>query len=111
MGPLWISRSYVLSHVCSARLEHTHLHFGIGPPWDFDNHVEDSLLIIGVERNIMKGRHGRSILFNEDAVFECIGRADFSDSIATRGVRVVAPLTNRQRGHVKLLLRASIEMA
>jgi hypothetical protein len=32
------------------------LHLAIGPSWDFDNHVEDSLGLIGVEGNIVEWR-------------------------------------------------------
>lgn len=31
-------------------------HFCIGPPRDFDDHVEDAILLINVEGNIMKRR-------------------------------------------------------
>jgi len=32
------------------------LHLGIGPPRDFDDHVEDAILLISVERNVMERR-------------------------------------------------------
>jgi hypothetical protein len=32
-------------------------HLGIGPPRDFDDHVEDTILLIGVERDVMERRY------------------------------------------------------
>ena len=32
------------------------LHFGIGPPRDLNDHIEDAKLLIGVEGNVMEGR-------------------------------------------------------
>jgi hypothetical protein len=43
-------------------------HLGIGPSRDFDDHVEDAILLISVERNIVERRDDRSMLFDEDAM-------------------------------------------
>ena len=33
----------------------TYLHLGIRPSWNFHNHIEDSLLLVGVQGNVMEG--------------------------------------------------------
>lgn len=41
-----------------------HLQFGICPTRDLDNHVENGLLLVGVQRNVVEGRDGDAILLN-----------------------------------------------
>ena len=38
------------------------LKLGVGPTRDLNNHVEDVLALVGIERNVMEGRDGRSVL-------------------------------------------------
>lgn len=33
----------------------TDLHLGVGPSWDLDDHIQNGLLLIGVQGNVMKG--------------------------------------------------------
>lgn len=48
----------------------THLEFGIGPARNLNNHVEDGLLLVGIERNVVERRDGNAILLNVDAVLQ-----------------------------------------
>ena len=34
------------------------LHLGIGPTWDLDNHVQDGLLVVGIEGDVVEGGDG-----------------------------------------------------
>ena len=45
-----------------------HLHLGVGPSWDLNDHVHDGLLLVGVERDIMEWRDWLAILLDVDAV-------------------------------------------
>lgn len=53
-----------------------HLHLRIGPSWHLNNHVENGLLRIGIQRDIMEGRHRFAILLDKHAILEGIRRAD-----------------------------------
>jgi len=48
----------------------THLLLGIAPSWDLDDHVQDRLLLVGVQGHVVEGRDGHAILLNVDSVFE-----------------------------------------
>lgn len=39
------------------------LEFGVGPAGDFDNHVEDTIALVGKERNVVEGGDDGSVLF------------------------------------------------
>lgn len=56
----------------------TYLHLAIGPARDLDNHVQDRLLLVGVQGNIVEGRDGHAILLNIYAVLQRIGAPDLS---------------------------------
>ncbi len=45
------------------------LEFGISPSRNFDDHVEDAIVLVGKEGNIVPWRDDRTILFDENAVF------------------------------------------
>lgn len=44
------------------------LHFDISPPRDLNYHVQHSLLVIGIKRNVMERGYHDSILLNVGAV-------------------------------------------
>lgn len=44
-------------------------HLGVGPTRDFDNHVEDAVVLISKERNIVEGRDDRAILLDKHTMF------------------------------------------
>lgn len=52
---------------------HAYLHLGVGPSRDFDNHVVDTLVLVGKQRNVVKGRDGLAVLQDEEAVVERVG--------------------------------------
>jgi len=77
----------------------THLHFRIGPARYFDNHVQDGLALVGIERDIVEWRDRLAILLGEDAVLKSIGRADPTSGVCVCGVGVVALLGDGKRSH------------
>jgi hypothetical protein len=66
------------------------LELGIGPSRNLDNHVQDGLLLVGIERNIMERRNGLAILLDVDSVLEGVGSRNLADGVVG--------------GHVGLLL-------
>ena len=60
---------------------YSHLLLGVGPAGDLNDHVEDGLLGIGVERDIVEGRDGDAILLDVDAVLQGVGSADLADAV------------------------------
>jgi hypothetical protein len=47
----------------------------IGPARNLNNHVQDGLLLIGIERNVVEGRDGDAILLNICSEFVGVQRA------------------------------------
>ena len=54
-------------------LKSTHLHLSIGPARNLNNHVENGLLLVGIQGDIMEWRNRDAIFLNEDAVLESVG--------------------------------------
>ena len=71
----------------------THLHLCVGPAGHLDNHVEDGLLLVGVQRDIVEGRDGHPILLDVDAVLKSVGGANLAGRVLARG------LGNGERSH------------
>ena len=44
------------------------LHLSVGPSGDFDDHIEDTGVLVGEERDIVEARHDAAILLDENAV-------------------------------------------
>jgi hypothetical protein len=63
----------------------TCLHLRIGPAGHFDDHVEDCLLLIGIERDVVPWRDELAVLLNVDAVLERIRGSDFAGSVGHVG--------------------------
>lgn len=57
------------------------LHFGVSPAGDFDDHVEDAMVLVGEEGDVVEGGDDGTILLDVDAMLEGVGSAD-----ETRGV-------------------------
>lgn len=68
----------------------TYLKLSVGPSRNLDDHVQDVLLLVGVERNIVERRDGLAILLDVDAMLEGVGSRNLADGIVG--------------GHVGLLL-------
>lgn len=62
----------------------TYLLLGIGPARDLDNHVQDGLLLVGVEGNVVEGRDGLAILLNVDAVLQGVRSSDLAGGVHGR---------------------------
>ena len=59
----------------------TDLHLRIGPAGNLDNHVEDGLLLIGIQGDIVEWGNGDAILLNKDAMLEGVGSANLAGGI------------------------------
>ena len=59
-----------------------YLKLSIGPSGNLDNHVQDGLLLVGIEGNIVEGRDGHAILLDVDAVLEGVGSRDLADAVS-----------------------------
>ena len=70
-------------------IDGTYLELGIGPSRNLNNHVQDGLLLVGVEGDIVEGRHGLAILLDVDSVLEGVGSRNLADGVG--------------RGHLVLL--------
>lgn len=67
----------------------TDLELGVGPAGDLDDHVQDGLLLVGVEGDVVEGRDGDAILLDVDAVLEGVGRSDLAHLVGGGGHRVL----------------------
>ena len=56
----------------------TYLHLAIGPARNLNDHVQDGLLLVGVEGNIVERRDGHAILLDINAVLQRIGARDLA---------------------------------
>jgi hypothetical protein len=65
--------------------QRTHLHLGVGPAGHLNNHVEDRLLLVGIQGNVVPWRDELSVLLNEDAVLERVGRANLAGRVCHVG--------------------------
>lgn len=63
----------------------SYLLLGVGPAGDLNDHVQDGLLLVGVERNVVEGRNGDAILLNEHAVLESVWGTDLADGVSHVG--------------------------
>ena len=61
--------------------DRTHLLLGVGPSWDLNDHVQDSLLLIGVEWDIVERGDWLAVALDEDAVLQGVWGADLADGI------------------------------
>ena len=58
------------------------LHFGVGPARDLDDHVEDTIILVGKEGDVVEGRDDLAALLDEDTVL-C---GSLSDEVSRQGV-------------------------
>lgn len=68
------------------RERETYLLLGISPARNFHNHVQHSLLLIGIQRNVVKRRDRNAILLDVYTMLEGVSGADFADRIRHGGV-------------------------
>ena len=66
------------------KITQTYLLLGIGPARDLNNHVQDGLLLVGIEGNVVEGRDGLAILLNVDAVLQGVRSSDLTGGIHGR---------------------------
>ena len=60
----------------------THLHLRVGPAGDLNDHVEDGLLLVGIQGDVVPCRDGLAVLLDEDAVLERVGRSDLAGGVS-----------------------------
>jgi len=80
--------------------EPTYLHLSISPSWHLNNHVEDGLLLIGIQRDVVERRARLAILLDVDAVLEGVGGVDLAGSVDGGRLAGVALLGDWEGGHV-----------
>lgn len=59
----------------------SYLHLSIGPAGHLNDHVEDGLLWVGIERDIVERRDGLAILLDKDAVLQGIWGSNLPDGV------------------------------
>ena len=62
-----------------------YLLLGVGPARDLDDHVQDGLLLIGVEGDVVEGRDGHAILLDVNTVLQRKGLGDLADGVRHGG--------------------------
>ena len=62
-----------------------YLLLGVGPAGDLNDHVEDGLLLVGIEGDVVEGRDGLAILLNVNTVLQGVGLADLADGVGHGG--------------------------
>lgn len=68
-----------------SQLGPTHLHLRVGPAGHLNNHVEDGLLLVGVERDVVPWRDELAVLLDVDAVLEGVGSANLAGGVRHGG--------------------------
>lgn len=74
-----------------------YLELGVGPSRDLNNHVEDGLLLVGIEGDIVEGRDGNAILLQVDTVFQGVRRSNLANAV---GGCHLESVTGRGRGRL-----------
>ena len=95
-----MSASPLIISVSTITKEPTYLHLSVGPSWHLNNHVEDGLLLVGIQRDVVERRAGLAILLDVDAVLEGVGGVDLAGSVDGSRLAGVALLGDWERGHV-----------
>lgn len=87
--------------VCGGEgLFRSHLLLGIGPSWNLNDHVQDGLLLVGVQGNVVEGRDWDAILLDVDAALEGVECSNLARSVDRSGLRVKAAAGGeRSLGH------------
>lgn len=58
-----------------------YLLLSVGPAGDLNDHVQDTLLLIGIEGNVVEGRDGHAILLNVDPVLQRVGLGNLAHRV------------------------------
>lgn len=74
-----------------------YLKLSVGPARDLHDHVEDGLLLVGIQGDVMEGRDRHAILLDVDAVLERVRGRDLADGVRGRHdvLRGVSPSRSR----------------
>ena len=70
------------------QLQAAYLHLGIGPAGHLNDHVEDRLLLVGVEGDVVPWRDELAVLLDEDAVLERVGCGNLAGGVRHGGRRL-----------------------
>jgi hypothetical protein len=63
----------------------SYLLLGVGPAGDLNDHVQDALLLIGVEGDIVEGRDGLAILLDVDTVLQRVRLGNLANGVSHLG--------------------------
>lgn len=74
-----------------------YLLLSVGPARDLNNHVQDVLLLIGVERDIVERRDGDAILLVVDTVLQRVGLANLADGVGHGVLLVLRGIGDRSK--------------
>lgn len=59
-----------------------YLELGVGPSRDLDDHVQNGLLRIGIERDVVEGRDGDTVFLEVHAVLQSVGRRHLASAVS-----------------------------
>lgn len=68
-----------------SQLGSTHLHLRVSPAGHLNDHVEDGLLLVGVERDVVPWRDELAVLLDVDAVLKGVGGANLAGGVRHGG--------------------------
>lgn len=68
-------------HSTQSRKSITYFHLSIGPSRNLNDHVQDGVLLIGIQRNIVEGRDRLAIFGDVDAVLQGVWSSDLMDTV------------------------------
>ena len=74
-----------------------YLLLSVGPARDLNNHVQDALLLIVVERDIVERRDGDAILLVVDTVLQRVGLANLADGVGHGVLLVLRGIGDRSK--------------
>ena len=77
----------------------TYLLLRVGPSRDLDDHVQDRLLLVGIQRDVVEGRDRDAILLDVNAVLERVRRADLAGREDGRGLALEAAAGGKCGSH------------
>lgn len=60
----------------------TDLKLGVGPARNLNNHVEDGLVLVGIQGNVVEGGDGDAILLDVDPVLEGVRGGDLAGGVS-----------------------------
>lgn len=79
-----VAGGYAIGWWWKAR-EWSYLLLGVGPAGDLNDHVQDGLLLVGVEGNVVEGRDGDAILLDVNTVLQRVRLGNLANGVGHVG--------------------------